>query len=61
MSGSTKAILDHPFFADLDIAAVNSKTLRPEHIPEPTDYHEPISNLTSIKPFNGDQSLFAEF
>jgi hypothetical protein len=59
--GSTKHIVDHPFFALLDLQALQEGKVVPEFIPNKTLVHEPLSNLTPVRPFNGDQSLFAEF
>ena len=59
--GSTRAILDHPFFANVDIEGIKNRTVVPEFTPAPNQHHEPLSNLMPVRPFNGDQSLFAEF
>ncbi len=59
--GSTRAILDHPFFSNVDIEGIKSRSVVPEFIPTPNAHHEPLSNLMPVRPFNGDQSLFAEF
>lgn len=59
--GSTRCILDHAFFANVNIEAIKNRTLVPEFIPVANQHHEPLSNLMPVKPFNGDQSLFAEF
>lgn len=59
--GSTRCILDHPFFSILDIEAIKNQTAVPEFIPIANQHHEPLSNLMPVRPFNGDQSLFAEF
>ena len=60
-NGSTKRILEHPFFAKLDLAAVKEGKAKPEFIPSATTSHEPLSNLMPVKPFNGDQKVFADF
>lgn len=59
--GNAKFILDHPFFRDLNVKALKSGTLVPEYIPEPQSQYEPISNLVPVKPYRGDQAVFAEF
>jgi hypothetical protein len=59
--GSTKCIADHTFFSVLDLVALNDGKVVPEYIPNKSTVHEPLSNLTPVRPFNGDQSLFAEF
>jgi hypothetical protein len=59
--GSTRRILDHPFFSTVDIDAISNGTFVPEFIPVPNQHHEPLSNLMPVRPFNGDQTLFAEF
>jgi len=59
--GSTKCIADHVFFSVLDLAALSEGKVVPEYIPSKSTVHEPLSNLTPVRPFNGDQSLFAEF
>jgi serine/threonine protein kinase/CRP-like cAMP-binding protein len=59
--GSTRSILNHPFFANIDIEGIKNHTVVPEFIPIPNQHHEPLSNLMPVRPFNGDQTLFAEF
>lgn len=59
--GSTRCILDHPFFAGVDTAGVANLTVVPQFIPQHNHNHDPLSNLMPVKPFNGDQHLFAEF
>lgn len=61
MEGSTRSILNHAFFASVDIEGIKSLTHVPEFIPIPNQHHEPLSNLMPVRPFNGDQSLFSEF
>jgi hypothetical protein len=53
--------LDHPFFQGIDAAGVLSHSLTPSFIPGHNHNHDPLSNLMPVKPFNGDQHLFAEF
>ena len=59
--GSTRRILDHPFFAKIDGNHLRNGTLVPEFIPEPQSYHEPISTLKPVKAFSGDQKQFKDF
>ena len=59
--GSTRCILDHPFFAAVDKEGVFKMTTVPSFIPQHNHNHDPLSNLMPVKPFNGDQHLFAEF
>lgn len=59
--GSTRTILDHPFFNGTPIEEIKNLTYVPEFIPKPNRHHEPLSNLQPVKPFHGDQSLFSEF
>jgi hypothetical protein len=59
--GSTRCILDHPFFAAVDKTGVYNMTVVPSFIPAHNHNHDPLSNLMPVKPFNGDQHLFAEF
>jgi hypothetical protein len=59
--GSTRCILDHPFFSNVDIEGIKKGTVVPEFIPAPNQHHEPLSNLMPVRPFNGDQSLFTDF
>ena len=61
MEGSTRSILNHAFFASVDIEGIKGLTHVPEFIPIPNQHHEPLSNLMPVRPFNGDQSLFSEF
>ena len=59
--GSTIKILDHPFFAALDVNQLKNGTLAPEFVPEPQGYHEPISTLKPVKAFSGEQKQFKDF
>lgn len=59
--GSTRAILDHPFFSGSDVEGIGSGSVVPEFIPSVNTHHEPLSNLMPVRPFNGDQGLFADF
>jgi len=59
--GSTRCILDHPFFSSVDKDGVHNMTVVPSFIPGHNHNHDPLSNLMPVKPFNGDQHLFAEF
>lgn len=59
--GSTRAILEHPFFANVDVEGIKNGTLTPEFTPTPNQHHEPLSNLMPVRPFNGDQTLFHDF
>ena len=59
--GSTTCILDHLFFKDFDVEGLKHGRLVPSFIPSPLTYHESISNLQPIKPYKGDQSVFADF
>ncbi|RYG96872.1 hypothetical protein EON65_53755 [archaeon] len=59
--GSTRAILEHPFFANVDVEGIKNGTVTPEFIPTPNQHHEPLSNLMPVRPFNGDQTLFHDF
>lgn len=59
--GSTRKILDHPFFASIDNTNLKNGSLVPEFVPEPQTYHEPISTLKPVKAFSGDQKQFKDF
>lgn len=68
--GSTKAIIEHPFFKALgDVTTLGfpldrgleEGKLTPEYIPQKSTVHDPLSNLPQVRPFNGDQSLFKDF
>lgn len=59
--GSTRKILDHPFFKRIDGNQLRNGTLVPEFIPQPQSYHEPISTLKPVKAFSGDQKQFKDF
>lgn len=59
--GSTRAILDHPFFAKVDVEGIKQMRVVPEFIPSSNQHHEPLSSLMPVKPFHGDQMLFKEF
>jgi hypothetical protein len=59
--GSTRRILDHPFFSSVDTTSLRNGTLVPEFVPEAQSYHEPISTLKPVKAFSGDQKQFKDF
>jgi serine/threonine protein kinase len=59
--GSTRRILDHPFFSNIDINHLRNGTIVPEFVPEPQSYHEPVSTLKPVKVFSGDQKQFLSF
>ncbi len=59
--GSTRVILEHPFFANVDVEGIKNGKIVPEFIPTANQNHEPLSNLMPVRPFNGDQTLFADF
>lgn len=59
--GSTRAILEHPFFNGVDKNGVRDMKVVPDFVPAVNNTHEPLSNLMPVRPFNGDQSLFKEF
>ena len=59
--GSTKRILDHPFFSQVDIFKLKNGTAVPEFFPKSLLAHCQISSLKSVKTFRGDQKLFLEF
>jgi hypothetical protein len=59
--GSTRVILDHLFFKGLSVDLLQKGLITPMYVPEPPSYHEPVSKLMAVKPYNGDQSIFAEF
>lgn len=68
--GSTKTIIEHPFFKALGDATtlgfpidkgLEEGKLTPEYIPHKSMVHDPLSNLPQVRPFNGDQSLFKDF
>ena len=43
--GSTSKILDHPFFAAVDLTQLKAGTLAPEFVPEPQVRHFPPSSF----------------
>ena len=59
--GSTRKILEHPFFSHLDTKKLKSGTLVPEFLPVPVKEHNLISTLKSVKTFSGDQKQFEGF
>ena len=59
--GSTKRILDHPFFADLDLHRLKNGSIVPDFFPTPLLDHVQISTLKSVKSFAGDQKQFKGF
>jgi hypothetical protein len=54
--GGVDAILEHPWFADLDIEAMHRKELEPPFIPELSDDLSDVSNFddqfTEMEPMN---------
>lgn len=59
--GSTKKILDHAFFSQVNIEKLKDGILAPEFLPKSSFAHCQISSLKSVKTFRGDQKLFYEF
>lgn len=59
--GSTRKILEHPFFNYIDSKKLKSGNLVPEFIPTPVKNHSLISTLKSVKTFSGDQKQFEGF
>lgn len=59
--GATRFILEHDFFKSISIDLLQKGLITPMYAPEPPSYHEPVSKLMAVKPFNGDQSIFADF
>ena len=58
---STGVILNHEFFSVLDLNALENGTLVPMFVPKKIQSHESISSLAPVKPYKGDDTLFAEF
>jgi hypothetical protein len=58
--GSTKAILDHPFFATSDLPGIYQKTV-PATIKPPAGRRRGLEPLTPAKKFEGDQKIFSDF
>lgn len=54
-------LLQHGFFADFDCDAVEGGRYKPDFIPDILLDRDPVSSSAQVKPFNGDQKLFAEF
>ena len=60
-SGNSRDIVDHEIFASLDVDSVENMTYVPEYIgPKLTDF-EGLQSLQNVKPYKGDQSIFAAF
>ena len=59
--GSSKCILDHGFFSKIDTKAVLSLKANPPFKPSPSATHEPLANLPAVRPYHGDQKIFADF
>jgi hypothetical protein len=60
--GSTLCILDHKFFSKIDISALESKSLKPSHIPEAkTPSAKSFDVSVNFKAYTGNHSIFDEF
>ena len=59
--GSTKRILDHKFFNELDLNRLKDGTIVPEFHPSAVTNYDKISTLKSVKTFHGDQRQFKGF
>ena len=59
--GDTGAILDHEFFADVDLAAIRNRRFVPSFIPAAIAGDDNLSNLPTPKPYTGDQAAFDGF
>uniref|UniRef100_A0A7S0SWA7 cGMP-dependent protein kinase n=1 Tax=Chromulina nebulosa TaxID=96789 RepID=A0A7S0SWA7_9STRA len=59
--GFPRSILTNPFFNKLNIDSLEKGTLVPDFIPQIMLDRDPISSSVQVKPFNGDQKLFADF
>lgn len=72
VNGSTRKILEHEFFKFLDIPAIYNRTFQPEYIPinhsKNMDSNQalnnnylPLTKLSQVKVYEGDQSIFNDF
>ena len=59
--GSTRLILSHSFFTGFDVASLESGTMAPGLILPPVATHDGKPMLPPVKPFRGNQSIFADF
>jgi serine/threonine protein kinase len=60
--GSTRCILEHPFFTDvIDEELINCGKEVPSFVPSTTRKYDPISSIPPVRAYHGDQSLFAKF
>eukprot|EP01035_Chromulina_nebulosa_P017321 gene17321-22862_t len=59
--GFPRSILTNPFFNKLNIDSLEKGSLVPDFIPQIMLDRDPISSSVQVKPFNGDQKLFADF
>ena len=59
--GSTRSILNHSYFADLNIAQLEACKLKASYLPQPITTYAHINSLPPAKPYKGDQKLFNDF
>ena len=59
--GSTRFILEHEFFENIDIVSLSKCTLPAPYIPEPKTEFDDMDDIPGIRPYHGDQSIFKSF
>jgi hypothetical protein len=59
--GYTSVILGHQFFKDFEVEELKNGTARPMFIPPAPKQHAPMSSLSAIKAYKGDQNIFDFF
>ena len=58
--GSTKAILDHPFYANADLPGIYQKSFPAAIKPVPLNVRD-LQPLTPGKKYDGEQKMFEDF
>jgi len=60
--GSTRYILDHEFFDNIDIASLSKcKMMAPWKPPKKVDFDDDMDDIPTIRPYHGNQKLFESF
>lgn len=60
--GSTRYILDHEFFDGIDIASLSKCNMTaPWLAPKKVDFDDDMDDIPTIRPYHGNQALFASF
>ena len=60
--GSTRYILEHDFFGDIDIVTLTKGKVIPSYIPPiKLEFDDDMDDIPTIRPYHGNQKLFESF